>query len=250
MQMNPFSKISLTLCAASLCAFLSASEIRIPLTQIDPAHVANNTDGEASKWDALKLPKRHATAYSQTRIDDRPAIKATSRKSASGLVKFVDIDPLKYPLIEWSWWVPSPVAKGNLKKKSGDDYPARVYLTFEYDKSKLSFLDRVTYSFIKTFTDYEIPLRALNYVWANKAKTGTISPNAYTNWVQMVVVNSGNSNTRTWQMNTRNIVEDYRAAFGEDPGKITGVAIMTDSDDTKSETEAYYGDIVFRKAEN
>ncbi|MEM9159848.1 MAG: DUF3047 domain-containing protein, partial [Verrucomicrobiota bacterium] len=65
----------------------------------------------------------------------------------------------------------------------------------------------------------------------------------------MVAVESGNENSGQWKTHRRNILEDFKSAFDEVPGKITGIAIMTDTDDTKSEATAYYQDIVFKRAE-
>jgi hypothetical protein len=63
----------------------------------------------------------------------------------------------------------------------------------------------------------------------------------------MVVVRSGADDVGRWITEERNIVEDYRKAYGTEPPKISGVAIMTDTDNTKSSATAWYGDIVFRK---
>jgi len=90
-------------------------------------------------------------------------------------------------------------------------------------------------------------LRSLNYVWASKEDIGTIAESPYTNWVQYIVVNSGNEESGKWVSLKRNIVEDYREAFGEDPREITGITIMTDSDNTKESTKSWFGKITLSK---
>ncbi len=220
--------------------------LRIPVTDFDPDQLGQ-PEGETSTWDVLTLPKRDATEYERLLLDGEEVIRAVSTGSASGLVYKVDIDPYEYPIIEWRWKVEGVLKDGDLRSKKGDDYPARIYITFDYDKRNLSLPDRVKYGFIRTFTKYNIPLRAINYIWANKAEKGTIAPNAYTDWVYMIAVESGNANAGQWILHTQNIIDDYKKAFGEDPPRINGVAIMTDSDDTKGSATAYYGDIIFRK---
>lgn len=220
--------------------------IKVPVTDFNPESLTDR-ESENPRWSVLKLPKRDATKYTLVESDDRIAIKAESMNSASGLVYKVDIDPEEFPIIEWSWKVKEVLKDGNYATKKGDDYPARIYITFDYDKSNLNLGDRIKYSFIKTFTSYPIPLRAINYIWANKADKETIAPNAYTDWVYMVAVRSGNSDSGSWVTDVRNIYEDYEKAFGEAPPRISGVAIMSDSDNTKGSAEAYYGDIEFRK---
>lgn len=220
--------------------------IRIPVTDFNPDSLAD-PDYENPRWSTLTLPNRDRTHYQLSEDQDSAHIKATSTNSASGLVYKVDIDPREFPVIEWRWKINEVLAEGDMTTKKGDDYPVRIYITFDYDKSDLPFGDRVKYAFIKTFTRYDIPLRALNYIWANKAETGTISPNSYTNWVYMVAVRSGNGQAGEWYSETRNILDDYEKAFGETPPPINGVAIMSDSDNTGLTTEGYYGDIIFRK---
>lgn len=225
---------------------LAQETIVIPVTHFNLENL-DRVDYENPRWSKLELPKRDNTKYRLEEVDDRIAIKAESMNSASGLVYKVDIDPKEYPIIEWSWKVDEVLEKGNFKSKKGDDYPARIYITFDYDKKNLNLIDRIKYEAIRTFTSYDIPLRAINYIWANKASEGTIAPNAYTDWVYMIAVETGNNTSGDWKIEIQNIYEDYKKAFGEEPPSITGVAIMTDSDDTKSKAEAYYGDIIFRK---
>jgi hypothetical protein len=64
----------------------------------------------------------------------------------------------------------------------------------------------------------------------------------------MIVVRSGPSGVGTWVEEERNIYDDYKKAFAGEPPIINGVAIMTDTDNTKESATAYYGDIVFKKA--
>jgi hypothetical protein len=72
-------------------------------------------------------------------------------------------------------------------------------------------------------------------------------PNPYTDRVMMFVVESGEAKLNQWVVEERNIYEDYKKAFGEEPPMISGVAIMTDTDNTGESVTAYYGDIVFKK---
>ena len=88
----------------------------------------------------------------------------------------------------------------------------------------------------------------LTYIWETKTPVGTIVENAYTDFAQMIVVESGPQKVGTWVVEERNIYKDYKRAFGEEPPMINGVAIMTDTDNTKERATAYYGDIVFQRS--
>lgn len=223
------------------------STIVIPVTDFNPQNL-NRIDYENPRWSKLELPRRNHTKYELIDLDNKTVIKAVSINSASGLIYKVDIDPKEYPIIEWSWKVDKVLEKGNYKTKKGDDYPARIYITFDYDKTNLGVIDRIKYAAIKTFTSYEIPLRAINYIWANKAEEGTIAPNAYTNWVYMIAAETGNNISNEWKIEVQNIYEDYQKAFGEIPPRINGIAIMTDSDNTKESSTALYGNIIFKQS--
>ena len=67
----------------------------------------------------------------------------------------------------------------------------------------------------------------------------------FTARVKMIVAASGRKDLGTWQEERVNLLEDYRRAFGEEPGALIGVAVMTDSDNTQSRAEAWYGEIRF-----
>lgn len=179
----------------------------------------------------------------EKRKDGATVIRAQSERSASGLVIPLTIDPATYRYIRWEWKIDSVLENGDMTRKDGDDFAARVYITFDYDKSNLGFRDRVRYFFIRTFTSFDVPLRALNYVWANKAEIETIVPSPYTDWVYLVAAQSGSERAGEWILNTRDILEDYRSAFGENPPDISGISIMTDSDNTESVSKGYYGKI-------
>jgi len=72
-----------------------------------------------------------------------------------------------------------------------------------------------------------------------------VVPNPYSDRSMMVVVESGEKNLNRWLTEKRNIYEDYRYVFKDEPPMISGVAIMTDTDNTGESATAYYGDILF-----
>lgn len=199
-------------------------------------------------WEVLSFKKvpRHSR-YTLIRDGDTTVIKAVSQAAASGLLRRISIDPGEYPLVQWRWRIEKLIKKSDIHSRRGDDYPARLYITFQYEADKLGFIKRMQYRAARLLLG-DIPAAAINYVWANKAPVGTITVNAYTGFTQMIVVNSGKAQLGKWVTLRRNIYQDYLQAFGTPPPLINGVAIMTDSDDTGERATAYYGDITFSKA--
>ena len=203
--------------------------------------------GFPTGWKPLTFEKIPIhTQYELVKDEDQVVVKAVSSHSSSGLTREVTIDPQNYPVVQWRWKVENILKKGDVTKKSGDDYPARLYITFEYDSKRVGFFEKAKYEAAKFIYGQYPPIGALNYIWESKSPIGTMIPNPYTDRVKMIVVESGESRLNEWITEERNVYEDYVKAFGGNPPKISGVAIMTDTDNTKERATAYFGDIVFK----
>ena len=210
-----------------------------------------NSDELPKGWEPLYFKNINLhTTYEPVKDGDTVVIKAQSKSSSSGLIRKIQLDPKDYPIISWRWKISNIYDKGDVRTKEGDDYPARVYITFAYDPEKVGIFERVKFNAARLFYGDYPPSAALNYIWANIAEKGTVVPNAYTDRAMMIVVQSGEFKTNKWIYNERNILDDYVNAFGTNPPQISGVAIMTDSDNTHESATTYYGDIVFKTAEN
>lgn len=202
-----------------------------------------NAGGTINGWQELTLGDAEKSTYTLVRDGGTTVVRGQADGSASGIVRNIELDPNRFPMLTWRWKAENVIEGGNIRSKGGDDYPARIYVTFDYDPSDLSFGDRLKYRALRALGYDNIPVRALTYVWANRASETDIVPNAYTDWVQMVPVQSGASGVGEWKRERRDIVRDYRAAFGEEPPAISGIAIMTDGDNTGGSATAYFGDI-------
>ncbi len=189
------------------------------------------------------------TVYELVKDGDATVMKAMANASASGLIKPLDLNLKDFPILEWRWKVANVLTKGNPKSKAGDDYPARIYLTFKYDPARVSVWQRTKYGLAKSIYGSYPPHAGINYIWESKLPVGAIVPNAYTDRLRMIVVESGTAKLGEWQSYRRNVYEDYKQAFGEDPPKVSGIAIMTDTDNTGEVATAYYGDIRLRSSE-
>jgi len=197
-------------------------------------------------WEPLTFKKivKH-TRYRLVSNDNQTVLTAQSRQSASGLIHRVSIDLKTYPYINWRWKVTRVIAKGDVTRKDGDDYPARVYITFAYDPNQVGFLERAKFEAARLVYGETPPMAVLNYIWANRAPPGLFTPSAYTDRSILIAVQSGSEKAGRWVSEKRNVYVDYKKAFGKEPTAITGVALMTDTDNTGETAEAWYGDIFF-----
>lgn len=199
-------------------------------------------------WKPLTFKKiDRYTVYRLVDDEGTTVVEAVSDEGASGMTRELSVNLRDYPYLSWRWKVTGVLRSGDVSSKEGDDYPARIYITFEYDGSRLSLLDKAKYEAVRLLYGQYPPLGAINYIWGSQAEIGTMVPNPYTDQVMMFVVESGTQYAHSWVSESRNVYEDYKQAFNQEPPLVSGVAIMTDTDNTKESAVAYYGDIVFSK---
>jgi hypothetical protein len=198
------------------------------------------------EWEPIHIAgvSRH-TEYALASIDGVTSVRAVADSSVSGLGREVDIDPHATPWLQWHWRINEPNEQSGLLSKQGDDFPARVYVFFDFDIMRLSLLERIIIRIARALYGERLPLAALCYVWANDEPMGTTAWNAYTRRARMVVASSGAEKAEQWITVQRNVMDDFREAFGEPVPRITGIAIATDTDDTGARSVAWYGDILF-----
>lgn len=218
-------------------------------TQVTP--FSSGTPGEAGGpypdgWHMEAATKfRKPSVYRMVDSGSVTVVEGTADASASGLVEFVDIDPHERPILTWRWKITVPVTGANTTQRSGDDAPARVMLSFAGDVQSIPFSDRLWFNQVKMISGIDIPYATLEYVWGAGAPVGTVVINSYTSRIRTLLVRNRPEPLNEWVTETRDVVEDFRRAFGEAPGRITAVAVYTDGDATGSRSQGYYGDLTF-----
>ena len=186
------------------------------------------SDSDLSGWEDKVFKGK--TVYTLVPENGKTVLQAQSKKAASGLVRKMTIDLKKYPLLRWSWKVQAPLKGEDVTVKKGDDFVARVYVAFPR-----TFFWRT---------------RAINYVWSARMPRGSSAPSPYTGNVMILAIESGSEKAGTWVSEERNVFDDYRQLFGEEPPPVGGVAGMTDTDNTGGEATAWYGDITMHGKQN
>ena len=149
------------------------------------------------------------------------------------------------PWIHWRWHVPALIPLADNSRRDLEDSPVRVVITFAGDTEKLDFEERALAGRIKALTGQAMPYATLMYIWENKAPRDSVMESHHTTRIKMIVAESGNRRSGDWVEFERNVVADFERAFGEKPGRIKTLGIMTDTDNTGESAVAYYGDIRF-----
>ena len=155
-------------------------------------------------------------------------VRATSNKTASALYYRIRLYARrKSPVVSWKWNVdkfPEKTGKEDLETENEDDFAARIYVIFP--------------AFF--FTN----LKVLEYIWAETLPEGLIGTSPYSNNIKLMVVRSGPNKDKKWFTETRDIIADYRKAFGASPEHDIGaVAFMTNTEHTGTSADAMYDDI-------
>lgn len=224
------------------------TEVALPYVKIfsknAPAEDGQLPDGWR-RWTLSKLKK--PTDYKLVDYNGRTVVKARANASASGLVHKLSLDPREFPLLVWQWKTTGLIKTADNRTKHLEDSPVRVVVTFDGDKDTLPLGDRLFADNVRLLTKQEMPYATLMYIWENRAPVNAVLPNLHTSRIKMIVAESGTGKVGQWQDIARNVYNDYRRAFGEEPGRITSVAVMTDTDNTGESVLAYYGDIMFRR---
>jgi hypothetical protein len=181
------------------------------------------------------------TRYSMAEVDQRLVVHAQADSSASGL--YVPLSERDAGTLRWTWKTSGVIRNADNAQGQREDSPLRLFVAFDGDKGSLSLKDQLMYEMARLTTGREMPYATLMYIWGGQRAEGTVLPNPHTDRVRMIVVDSGAKHANEWRCHERDLRADYRKAFGTDPGRVIAVGIMTDTDNTRSKAESWYGDI-------
>jgi hypothetical protein len=196
-------------------------------------------------WAHHSFPGKVPTQFAYARTEGRDTISVRADASASMLRQVVRIEPEDLGRVRFSWKVPALIEQADLATRESDDAPVRVVVAFEGDRSRFSARDAALSELAHALTGEPMPYATLMYVWCNKRAPGTVIRSPRTDRVRKLVVESGAGRLNQWLDYERDIRADYERVFGEKPGALVGIAIMTDSDNTRSQARAWYGPIRF-----
>lgn len=198
------------------------------------------------QWAAVALPGKRTTLYRPELKDGRPAIAAVADGSASLWRRSLRVEPQALSSVEFSWWVNSLIEGASVEQPESDDAPARVVLAFDGDHGRLSARNQAMFELARLVGGEAPPYATLMYVWDARAAVESVVVSRRSDRIRKIVVESGPVHVRRWRSYKRDVAADFRRAFGEEPGALIGVALMTDADNTRSQAEAWYGEVLLR----
>ncbi|MBK9117191.1 MAG: DUF3047 domain-containing protein [Betaproteobacteria bacterium] len=222
---------------------MQAGQLVTPFSAAKPG-TALPQGWEPLTFGSLKTP----TKYDFVENDGTVVARARADGAAGGLNFPVKFDIRSAPFVEYRWKIAKLIDGADNRVAAKEDSPVRLVLGFDGDKAKLTFKERTASALAKSATGKDLPYAQLIYIWSNGEPVGTVIENSHTRRVRMVVAATGAGSAGKWVTISRNVQEDFKRAFGEEPGTLTDVGIMTDTDNTGASVEAWYGDIRFLAA--
>ena len=168
--------------------------------------------------------------YDLTVVEESPTkvLHLKSRNESSTINKEVKVNVKETPILEWRWKAVVLPTGGDCRKKATDDQAVQLYVTFpRFPRSVRS--------------------RIIGYIWDTTTPEGIIVRSEKNSLITYVVVRSGSKDVNRWITESRNVYEDYKRIYKEEPGELEAVSIAIDSDDTNSSAESYVGTILFSK---
>jgi hypothetical protein len=211
--------------------------------------VAGSTASEASasgivrEWRHHLLPGKRPTQYVYDATQPVPSIRAEANASASLIRRALNIPGDQLGVLEFSWRQDALLPEADLERKDKADAPLRIVLAFDGDSSRLSGRHGMVSELIRLVTGEPLPYATLMYVWCNSCPTESILVNPRTDRIKKIAVQSGPEQLHRWLSYQRDIRADFVRAFGEPPGRLQAVGLMTDSDNTQERARVWYGPV-------
>ncbi len=169
--------------------------------------------------------------YDFTIVEDegRRALHMKSQNENSTITKDIRgrVNLRETPFLEWSWKALTLPRGGDARRGETDDQVTQVYVSWPRFPEALR-------------------SRVIGYIWDTAAPVGTIVPSQKTGTVTYVVVRSGTAELGQWLSERRNVWEDYRRIYGEEPDGPGAISVAINTNNTKSVGESFVGAIVFR----
>lgn len=194
-------------------------------------------------WELRRLPGKRWAPFTPVVVDGQPGVQVNAQSSLSLLRTRVEPHRTEPVEVQFSWWVDSLSEGADLSDSDTSDAPAQLLVAFDGDRERLSARNAMMSELLLLVTGEEMPYASLVYVWANDHAPGTVIRDPRSDRIRYLVVEQGSRHLRQWVHHRRDIHADYRYVFGEEPGPLAGLAIMTDTDNTRTQARGVFGPV-------
>jgi hypothetical protein len=226
--------------AAAAAAMLAVTASA--MAACEPRALAFAKENGAWKHTPLSSLKRD-TVYTLVENDGRPVLRGTADSAASLYTAALPPPGTSPAVLSWRWKTDALVPGADNRDKAREDAPLRVLVAFDGDRAALPAAEQKRFKRAERLSGRKPPYAVLMYIWSDHVVAGTVIPSAHTSQIKMMVVASGADGLGRWHAVRRNLADDYRKAYGSEPGPLIGVGVMTDTDNTGTKATGYYADV-------
>ncbi len=208
------------------------------------------TPGQAVPKDfrIVSYPNVKPNQFALVADEGKTVLKVDSNNSAGSMaVPVALLGGQTSTTLQWRWKVDRVLDKADMDEKMADDHSARLYVFFDVPLESLSLADRTKIKLARSIAGVDVPTAALCYVWDNKHRVGYTAWSPFTQRLRKIVLQSGPETVGQWRIETRDVAEDFKRAFGFDAPAITGISVGNDTDNTNDRVTAWFGDVSFKK---
>ena len=235
---------ALLLCLGSGCMTVDLQRPPVAQAVADVTWIsALQAKDHSATWQHRAFPGKKQTDYHATLHEGRHAVRSDSSAAASMLRETLRVEAADLGKVSFSWQVPALIATADLMQPDASDSPVRLVLAFEGDRSKFSAKNAMLSELALALTGEPLPYATLMYVWGTDHAPGNVIVSKRTDRIRKLVLESGPQRLGRWLDYERDIKADFETAFGEAPGALVGIGIMTDTDNTRGQALAWYGPI-------
>lgn len=154
------------------------------------------------------------------------AVRLSSDRSSFALHKELSVDIDEYPHFSWAWRVDRLPLRGDARKSELDDQAAQLYVVFP---------------------GFPVPYQIVGYIWDSTAPAGTVLRSAKNPLVRLIVLRSGPDRLGEWVWESRNVFEDFRQLYKEEPTEVMAIALLINSQNTQSSAESRFASMLFTR---
>jgi hypothetical protein len=195
------------------------------ILMVDHFQGGMNSEGLPAGWRLEKTPGANSKIVIEKEKEDR-FVRMLSMNDGFGLRKEISFEIRKYPYLSW-WWKAVQLPKGgDIRKRETDDQAGQIYVIFPRFPSLIN-------------------SRSMGYVWDAQAPIGLAGTSTAYNKMKYVVLQSGEGKLNQWIFETRNVFEDYKKYFQEDPPPAGAVLLYINSQHTQTSAEICFTEIFF-----
>ena len=199
------------------------------------------TPDRLTDWSPFALPGKRFATFEPVISESVPALRVRADDSVSILRQRFAAPLSAGHRLSFQWKIDGLPTNADLAVADRSDSPVGVLLAFDGDRSRWSARDHRMSELTRLLTGEELPYATLAYVWSHAAPVGTVVVNPRSGRIRKLVLDTGVSQVGLWRLHERDLQADFRLVFGEEPGPLQAVALMTDTDNTRSRLTAWYG---------